>query len=926
MKKNAQTIAFMVAALFFICSNDIVAQNVAVTLQPVSPSGNPHTLKSTSYNFTSFSKSYKKPDEKWIENNKDYTNHPDAGFVTTNDPTPNAIEIISKRTRDSKYYIDKDTASKFYIIKSNQEINYQKDGQWLSIDKRLMPEGKNIFEASHQQEPVGFDLDKKQSYIKTIVGTFYFNNWHLSGEDASGEKVLAKADWSNISEGDDGIKIINIFPGVDAEMIIDRGAVKTNFIIKQNKFTGYQQLIFTDEFNSIGTSATGEMQFSDDQSKTSEQGEVDFSLNKKTIAHINKAIMYTQKDPAKTYQYLTYKINKNHLSILIDAVNLNQHLLNGNVIVDPLVSSTGTLPTASITGSMNDGNINNECKYPLSMTTPAKVTFTNMAVKFGMTATAPALNKQAFFSIFANNCDTLTFSANPNQPNYDSSGYGITVDSTGASGFASIPSLLPCLPAPSCVPQSVNFTLGLFNTVTNGPDNVCSNTYVSAYEPFQLMIEGRTIEMNTISATPATICQGSSSTLTASAIYGVPVAYVANKPVYTTYVWNTGNNGAAIVVSPAATTTYSIAIVDQCNDTAKGSVTVTVVDPVAPAVTITTPSTTVCQGSSTVFTATPTTGGSAPLYQWYLNGVHVGNTSNTYSSTSLVTGDKISCVLTSNYYCVTTNIANSDTLTMTVIPSLTPSVSINSPANDFCFGKSATFTAQSTNVGPSPSYQWLLNGNPVGTNDSIYTSNTLVNDDKVSCVVHVSNTGCYTVPSTSSNVINMVIYPIPVITFSPDNIILARYDTTQIHTTVTGDIMNFAWTPTNGLINATNLSPIADPLATTTYQLSVISKNDCVDSADITIQVYDKIFIPNAFAPDGKNNIFRIPPGITFNLENFSIYDRWGNKIFTTSDINQGWDGLIQGQDAAIGAYVYIISGSDAHGKVFEKGTVTLIR
>jgi gliding motility-associated-like protein len=138
--------------------------------------------------------------------------------------------------------------------------------------------------------------------------------------------------------------------------------------------------------------------------------------------------------------------------------------------------------------------------------------------------------------------------------------------------------------------------------------------------------------------------------------------------------------------------------------------------------------------------------------------------------------------------------------------------------------------------------------------------------------------------------------------------------------------MNFAWTPTNGLINATNLSPIADPLATTTYQLSVISKNDCVDSADITIQVYDKIFIPNAFAPDGKNNIFRIPPGITFNLENFSIYDRWGNKIFTTSDINQGWDGLIQGQDAAIGAYVYIISGSDAHGKVFEKGTVTLIR
>jgi gliding motility-associated-like protein len=122
------------------------------------------------------------------------------------------------------------------------------------------------------------------------------------------------------------------------------------------------------------------------------------------------------------------------------------------------------------------------------------------------------------------------------------------------------------------------------------------------------------------------------------------------------------------------------------------------------------------------------------------------------------------------------------------------------------------------------------------------------------------------------------------------------------------------------------MTHVADPLATTVYQLSVTSVNDCADSNTITIQVYDKIFIPNAFAPDGKNNIFRIPPSITFNLENFSIYDRWGNKIFTTSDINQGWDGTIQGQDAGVGTYVYIIYGSDVHGKVFEKGTVTLIR
>ncbi|HTB99356.1 MAG TPA: gliding motility-associated C-terminal domain-containing protein [Ferruginibacter sp.] len=918
MKKNAQTIAFMVAALFFICSNTVIAQNMPETLQTGNPNSKTHTLKSALYNFTSFSKSYKKPDEKWLENNKGYTTHPDAGFVTTNDPTPNAIEIISKRTSDSKYYIDKDTASKFYIVKANQEINYQKNGQWLSIDKRLMPGAKNIFEASHQQEPVGFDLDKKRSYIKTIAGTFYFNNWQLSGEDASGEKVLAKADWSSISEGDGGVKIINIFPGIDAEMIVDKGSVKTNFIIKQNKFTSYQQLVFTDEFNSTGASETGEMQFSDDQSKVSEQGEVDFSFNKKTIAHINKAIMYAQKDPAKTYQYLTYKINKNHLSILIDAINLNQQLLNGNVIIDPLVSSTATLSVASITGSMNNGNVNNACKYPFTIATPAKVTFTNVAVEFGLTTTSPAVNKDAIFFIIANNCDTVGFSANVNDPGYNESGNLITVDSTGASGFASIPPILNCLTAPSCVPQNITFVLGLFNTVTSGPDNICSNQYVSAYEPFQLLIQGRTIEMKNIIASPATICQGNVSVLSASAQYGVPP--------YVSYNWSNGVNGRNIIVTPSATTTYSVSIVDQCNDIATDSIIVNVVDPVTPTITISTPNTTVCQGSSVVFTANPTSGGNAPSYQWHLNGNPVGTNTNTYANNNLATGDKINCVLTSNYFCVTTNIANSDTLTMTVVPNIVPTINIMSSTNNFCFGKNVTFIAHTSNVGPSPSYQWYINGNPVGTNDSIYTNNTLLNNDKVTCIASVSNTGCYTVSTVTSNIITAVVYSIPTITFSPDSIILARYDTAKINSIITGNIGSFEWTPTTGLINPESETPIADPVVTTVYQLSVTSVNDCVDSNTITIQVYDKIFIPNAFAPDGKNNIFRIPPGITFNLENFSIYDRWGNKVFTTSDINRGWDGTIEGQNASAGVYVYVIYGSDLRGKVLDKGTVTLLR
>ena len=915
MKKNASTIAYMVAALFFICSDTIIAQNITTLLPGAATTSN--SLKVKAYNFSSFTKSFKAPDQKWLSHNKGYADHADAGFITTNIPAADAIEIFSKRTRDSKYFIDKDTASEFYIVKASEDIHYQKNGQWLNIDRRLMPVSKNIFEAAHQQEPVGFDLDKKTAYIKTVTGSLYFNNWQLSGQDKNGETLLAKANWSNISEGDDGIKVIDIFPGIDAEMIVDKGAVKTNFIVKKNKFTNYQQLIFTDEFTTAG-SVAGTMQFSDGQNISQQQGDVDFLINKKVMAHINEAVMYVQKDPATTYHYLAYKIYQNHLSILVNTNDLNQQLLHGNVTIDPLVTSSTTIAVASITGSMNNGDVNNACKYPFTINTPAKATLTDISVEFGLIATSPATNKNAYFFVIANNCDTVTFHANALAPNYDSSGYGVTVDANGVAGFSSIPPLLKCLPVPACIPQTLSFNLGLFNTVTAGPDNVCSNKYVSAYEPFVLSITGHTLESAAIVANPSDVCRGGSTTLTGSAQYGI-LPY--------TYAWSNGSTTNPITVIPTlAETPYSLVVTDNCGTTATANINVQVTDPVTPTVNITTPSTSVCQGSNTVFTANPTGGGTAPSYQWFLNGNPVGTPAGTYVNNTLVTGDKISCDLTSNYFCLITPFATSDTLTMTVVPNIVPTATITASNNDFCFGKSVTFTVSTTNVGPSPTYQWQDNKIDVSSDDSLFTSNAINNNDNVACIVSVSNTGCYTVQELASNNITMVVYPIPSITFSPDTIILARYDTTQLNNIVVGDIKSFTWTPTIGLVDPESITPLADPVMNTVYQLGVVSVNDCRDSSNITIEVYDKIFIPNAFVPAGKNKIFRIPPSIVFDLDNFSIFDRWGNRVFMTTDITKGWDGDVEGNDAEAGVYVYIISGSDAKGKVLVKGTVTLIR
>jgi gliding motility-associated-like protein len=88
------------------------------------------------------------------------------------------------------------------------------------------------------------------------------------------------------------------------------------------------------------------------------------------------------------------------------------------------------------------------------------------------------------------------------------------------------------------------------------------------------------------------------------------------------------------------------------------------------------------------------------------------------------------------------------------------------------------------------------------------------------------------------------------------------------------------------------------------------------------------LFIPGAFTPngDGKNDLFRIPASVNFQLHSFSIYDRWGNKIFTTSDISKGWDGTHNGIPLNGDTFIYLIRGTDTNGPVQQKGTVVLVR
>lgn len=115
------------------------------------------------------------------------------------------------------------------------------------------------------------------------------------------------------------------------------------------------------------------------------------------------------------------------------------------------------------------------------------------------------------------------------------------------------------------------------------------------------------------------------------------------------------------------------------------------------------------------------------------------------------------------------------------------------------------------------------------------------------------------------------------------------------------------------------------------YQVAAVSRNGCTKSFSVTVKEDDcnaPLLMPNAFTPngDGNNDVFRIPKNSAVHLGEFLVYNRWGQKVFSTKNKGVGWNGNSGAYKSPPGTYVYFIRGSVGSKLVEAKGTVTLIR
>jgi gliding motility-associated-like protein len=403
-----------------------------------------------------------------------------------------------------------------------------------------------------------------------------------------------------------------------------------------------------------------------------------------------------------------------------------------------------------------------------------------------------------------------------------------------------------------------------------------------------------------------------------------------------TYQWESSSDNATwAAIAGATDATYSPgpvaaatyyrrrAISGTCNVAFSNVVTVQTQPNVVATVQLPTPPTQ-CAGTALTFSPITTNLGAAPTYRWFVNNALVATTP-TYTSSTLATGDLVRVELTPTAGLCSTG-ALTATVTVTRTPVTLPTVAISlRTALPVCVATPLTFGVDKvTDPGPTVQYQWQIDGTDVaGAQATTFTTSQLRDGQIVTLTVRTA-AACGVI-AIISNGVRATISPAVVVKAGPDKTIMEG-DQVTLEGEVGGSY-TLAWTPAQTLSFRGNdlLHPVAAPLATTTYTL-VATAGKCSESSTVTVTVTPRVRIPNAFSPngDGRDDTWQIDHIGDYSSNHILVFNRWGNKIFETSNYRRGneWDGAISGQPAPVGTYYYVITLGN--GKTYS-GSLTVV-
>lgn len=189
-------------------------------------------------------------------------------------------------------------------------------------------------------------------------------------------------------------------------------------------------------------------------------------------------------------------------------------------------------------------------------------------------------------------------------------------------------------------------------------------------------------------------------------------------------------------------------------------------------------------------------------------------------------------------------------------------------------------------------------------------------------IVGRSEDNCY-----DSTTVFVAVHPEAVV-YMPDSVTL--YPGEEYWINPETNAMYFEWFPFSGLNSQYISNPVASPEVRTRYFVTAVAEYGCSvqDSIDVIVKDESVFDLPNAFNPKkGDNSKFKVERRGIVTLESFRIFNRWGQEVFSTTDINEGWDGKLKGEEQPLDVYVYLVEGVTNTGrKVRKEGNVTLLR
>lgn len=433
-------------------------------------------------------------------------------------------------------------------------------------------------------------------------------------------------------------------------------------------------------------------------------------------------------------------------------------------------------------------------------------------------------------------------------------------------------------------------------------DNHGCTTVVNATisEPSQVIIDV---------TEPQWICIGQSATILISATGGTP---------WYNYFWSNGETDSIQIVSPTTTTVYSGYAVDTRGCIAyQRETTVHVYPPINAEFEKT--NFDICNGEPVVLVSTSSGGNGNLIYTIGGNPVNMPHTLYLEHDTafSITVSDNCGSPIDISF------------ITVHIKPS--PEVSFASDFSEGCEPFTVNFLESTPDVGQT--YFWNF-GDPNSANNS-----TLKNPSHI-----YENSGIYTVQltvtlpngcSTSTQFADMItVYPLPHALFTANPSTVNAINPTVKFINLSEDADTYYWAfgdgDTTNEVNPIHLFPSMSGNYITS--LIAIGEYGCKDTVKgvITVKGDYTFYAPTAFTPDedDKNEYFFVK-GTNIDNNNFKlmIYDRWGEQVFVSKDINKGWNGFVkENRRAPIGTYTWLAIFRDSYGvKHEESGKVTII-